>query len=98
MADWLDDSFGRHIYGVRFHGEEKIYPSAQCSEISPDEMLEEIERLRLAMRDAARYLDALEANMLQNGDDMLLDECDPPSLVADRLRAALAGKKTDGSV
>lgn len=46
MADWLDDSFGRHIYGVRFHGEEKIYPSTDCVEMGLNEMLAEIERLR----------------------------------------------------
>jgi hypothetical protein len=51
MADWLDDSFGHHIYGVRFHGEEEIYASAQCVEISPDEMLAEIERLRAALHE-----------------------------------------------
>jgi hypothetical protein len=54
MADWLDDSFGRHIYGVRFHGEEKIYPGKNCAEISPDEMLEEIERLRAALLEISK--------------------------------------------
>jgi hypothetical protein len=66
-----------------------------CSRVDYLPYCHEIERLRAALRDAASYLDRLEANMLQNGDDMLLDECDPPSLVADRLRAALAGEKTN---
>ena len=100
VADWLDDSFGHHIYGVRFPGDETIYRRTYCIEVSLHEAGVEIERLRAeisrkdaALRDAVSYLDGLEANMLQNGDDMLLDECDPPSLVADRLRAALAGGK-----
>jgi hypothetical protein len=25
LAWWIDDYFGRHQYGVRFEGEEKIY-------------------------------------------------------------------------
>jgi hypothetical protein len=51
MADWLDDSFGHHIYGVRFHGEELIYHNKDCVEIGLHEMLEEIERLRAALHE-----------------------------------------------
>jgi hypothetical protein len=111
MADWLDDSFGHHIYGVRFPGDKAIYRRMHCIEVSLHEAGVEIERLALharlveaeiarkdeLLRDAVSYLVLLEANMLQNGDDMLLDECDPPSLVADRLRAALEGEKDNGN-
>jgi hypothetical protein len=24
-ADWIDDHFGRHRYGVRFHGDDHVY-------------------------------------------------------------------------
>ena len=89
VADWLDDSFGHHIYGVRFPGDATIYRSTQCTEVSLHEAGVEIERLRAALRDAASYLDALEANMLKNDIDARIDQCDPPSLIADSLRAAL---------
>lgn len=50
MADWLDDSFGHHVYGVRFHGEEKVYLGTDCIEIGLNEMLGEVERLRSVLR------------------------------------------------
>jgi hypothetical protein len=75
MADWLDDSFGRHIYGVRFHGEEKIYPSVQCAEISPDEMLEEIERLRAALMQIAETPDHYTLHMVRAHARAALAEC-----------------------
>ena len=50
MADWLDDSFGHHIYGVRFPGDETIYRSTQCNEVSLHEAGVEIERLRGALK------------------------------------------------
>jgi hypothetical protein len=50
MADWLDDSFGHHVYGVRFHGEEKIYHTKDCVEIGERGLFDEIERLRAALR------------------------------------------------
>jgi hypothetical protein len=53
MADWLDDSFGHHIYGVRFPGDETIYRSTQCNEVSLHEAGVEIERLRAALEDIA---------------------------------------------
>lgn len=49
MADWLDDSFGHHVYGVRFHGEQEIYIGTDCVEIGLNEMMAEIERLRAAL-------------------------------------------------
>jgi hypothetical protein len=59
MADWLDDSFGHHIYGVRFHGEEKIYPGTDCVELGLNEMLKEVERLRDAViEECAEVADA----------------------------------------
>ena len=30
MADWLDDHFGKHCYGVRFPSDGKIYPEGIC--------------------------------------------------------------------
>ena len=55
VADWLDDSFGHHIYGVHFPGDATIYRSAQCNEVSLHEAGVEIERLRgiIAHNDAA---------------------------------------------
>jgi len=49
MADWLDDSFGHHVYGVRFHGEQEIYLGTDCVEIGLNEMMAEIDRLRAAL-------------------------------------------------
>ncbi len=46
MADWLDDSFGRHVYGVRFYGNPTIYPGKDCQELGQWEILDEIKRLR----------------------------------------------------
>ena len=83
MADWLDDSFGHHVYGVRFHGEEKIYPSKGCAEISPDEMLEETERMRDALRRIAHA---------PHGKVYCADGHEEAVLIA---RAALEGEKTD---
>ena len=50
MADWLDDSFGHHVYGVRFHGEEEVYFGTDYVEIGLNEMLGEVERLRSVLR------------------------------------------------
>ena len=77
MADWLDDSFGHHIYGVRFPGDEAIYPSAQCNEVSLHEAGVEIERLRAL---SAEYLNLAERHMHEKRD--ALDEIE-------RLRGAL---------
>ena len=55
VADWLDDSFGHHIYGVRFPGDKAIYRRMHCIEVSLHEAGVEIERLRgiIAHNDAA---------------------------------------------
>ena len=83
MADWLDDSFGHHVYGVRFHGEEEIYLGKDCAEISPDEMLEEIERMRSALRRIAHA---------PHGKVYCADGHEEAVLIA---RAALEGEKKD---
>ena len=77
MADWLDDSFGHHIYGVRFPGDETIYRSTPCNEVSLHEAGVEIERLRALATD---NLDWGERHMHEKHDG--LDEIE-------RLRAAL---------
>lgn len=51
------------------------------------------ERLVEAAEAAAAYLDSLQRNMLVNDIDMLLDKCDPPEIVADRLRTAARASK-----
>ena len=28
-AMWLDDHFGRHLYGIQFEGEEKVYRASE---------------------------------------------------------------------
>ena len=86
VADWLDDSFGHHIYGVRFHGEEEIYASAQCVEISPDEMLAEIERLRGALK---HY--SCDCTAAAQCPPTMLQDCDCGYVA----RAALEGGKTN---
>jgi len=39
MADWLDDYFGHHRYGVRFMGERRVYQEEKVdsSEMPEDE-------------------------------------------------------------
>jgi hypothetical protein len=51
MADWLDDSFGHHIYGVRFPGDATIYRHTSDTEVSLHEAGVEIERLRGALQE-----------------------------------------------
>lgn len=33
MADWLDDYFGSHYYGVKFEGEDWVYDLRNCPEL-----------------------------------------------------------------
>lgn len=35
LADWLDDYFGRHIYGVRFPGSDKVFRTTECYPQTP---------------------------------------------------------------
>jgi len=86
MADWLDDSFGHHIYGVRFPGDATIYRSTQCNEVSLHEAGVEIERLRAALEKIA--------NGSRDADLSYLDLFVELKLEA---RAALAGEKTDAT-
>jgi hypothetical protein len=64
MADWLDDSFGRHVYGVRFHGEELIYHNKDCVEMGLNEMQEEIERLLAALEEVSKAVGDPSAYMI----------------------------------
>jgi len=43
-----------------------------------------------ALKEAAEYLDALEADLIRNDADMGIDTEIPPSLIADRCRTALS--------
>ena len=82
MADWLDDSFGHHVYGVRFHGEKEIYIGTDCVEIGLNEMLAEIDRLRAALLEIIQK-DAFTGETVFVGDYGKI------------ARAALAEEKTD---
>jgi hypothetical protein len=57
MADWLDDHDGKHRYGVRFPSDGKIYGGHECVEVRPREMMDEIERLRAALREVISVSD-----------------------------------------
>lgn len=111
MADWLDDSFGRHVYGVRFHGEEKIYPGVDCVEVGLNEMLalmlDEIEQMRGAtshirlyrrMEEQSEEIERLRA-ALREIEDCDLDPRLSRQSCVEQLqsiaRAALAGEKKD---
>jgi len=50
----------------------------------------EVERKDAEIAKAADYLDALEADLIRNDADMAIDTETPPSLVGERLRAALS--------
>ena len=111
MADWLDDSFGRHVYGVRFHGEEKIYPGVDCVEVGLNEMLalmlDEIEQMRGAtshirlyrrMEEQSEEIERLRAALRE------IEDCDlDPRLsrqscveqLQSMARAAIEGEKTN---
>ena len=51
-----------------------------------------IEELERVGRETSEYLRKLEANMLENDADMMLDDCLPPSFHADQIDAALRAK------
>lgn len=42
-ANWIDDYFGPHVYGVRFDGDDKTYKSIECA---MEAASVEIDRLR----------------------------------------------------
>lgn len=46
-----------------------------------------------ALEETATYLEALSDNHLRNDVDMLLDDCEDPRAIAEKLRAALAAAK-----
>lgn len=48
------------------------------------------EALRARLTKTADYLDALEASLLRNDADMMLDGCEAPSSIAQEIRAALS--------
>jgi hypothetical protein len=85
QASWLDDSFGHHIYGVRFPGDETIYPGKDCTEVSSYDAAAEIERLRAALRQLA------EIDKIENGFIRIKEVIHYTKFMA---RAAL-GEKTD---
>ena len=82
VADWLDDSFGHHIYGVRFPGDETIYRRTDCIEVSLHEAGVEIERLRARVELLSGYLRGA-LNVIERH-----VSCD-----TEDARAALAGEK-----
>ncbi len=43
-ADWLDDYFGRHVYGVRF-SDGSVHHAHKCEQVGP-KAAAEIERLQ----------------------------------------------------
>jgi len=85
MADWLDDSFGHHIYGVRFPGDETIYRRTDCIEVSLHEAGVEIERLRAA----------LETYAVDCGGSCCLERHRQGAGCRYTARAALEGEKTN---
>ena len=87
VADWLDDSFGHHIYGVRFPGDETIYRRTDCIEVSLHEAGVEIERLRGALK---HY--SCDCTAAAQCPPTMLQDCDCGYVA----RTALAGEKTNG--
>jgi hypothetical protein len=81
MADYLDDSFGHHIYGVRFPGDETIYRRTDCTEVSLHEAGLEIVQMRAV-------LDQLLDDMGEDG----LCVCQQAK---DEARAAIEGEKSN---
>jgi len=88
MADYLDDSFGHHIYGIRFPGDETIYRCADCTTVSLHEAGVEIERLRAALSEIAE-----ECRNTGYGDPIVMER------MIDRIEetaSAALGEKADG--
>lgn len=56
-----------------------------------------VEEMGKALNETAEYLRKLEANMLENDADMMLDDCLPPSFHADAIDATLAKAKKEQS-
>ena len=83
MADYLDDSLGHHIYGIRFPGDATIYRRTDCTEVSLYEAGLEIERLQAVLRRIAHA---------PHGKVYCADGHEEAVLIA---RAALEGEKTD---
>jgi hypothetical protein len=95
VADWLDDSFGHHIYGVRFPGDETIYRSTQCNEVSLHEAGVEIERLREVVLLGVNARKCQVIYFKTRNRDALLVSKNAERAFDDAARAALAGEKTD---
>jgi len=108
MADWLDDSFGHHIYGVRFPGDATIYRHTSDTEVSLHEAGVEIERLRAELTDARAAAIEEAATVIRNyvpcstgGQTTTLverpegDKSGLAYLTAIRARAALKGERAN---
>lgn len=66
------------------------YPVRTPSTPAPYIRADLVDDLRKALEEARDYLTALEGNLIANDADMMIDDCAPPSAVADNLSAALA--------
>jgi hypothetical protein len=49
-AMWVDDAFGKHVYGVEF-ADGSMYPVTEVTRVSPVELFDEVQRLRAALQE-----------------------------------------------
>jgi hypothetical protein len=101
LASWLDDHDGKHRYGVRFPSDGQIYGGHECVEVTLNDLLAEIERLR----DALHEWDALIQHQYSGSQEAMSDMTYAAQRTAHLLygeapwpeprRAALAGEKTN---
>ena len=80
LADFAD--------GDAIHGAIHAFTKALAGSRAPSDAA-----LVEALEQTATYLEALSDNHLRNDVDMLLDDCEDPRAIAEKLRAALAAAK-----
>lgn len=80
LADFAD--------GDAIHGAIHAFTKALAGSRAPSDAA-----LVEALEETATYLEALSDNHLRNDVDMLLDDCEDPRAIAEKLRAALAAAK-----